>query len=75
MINDIQKFLRSNENIDEYETNQYFIGIKYLFHSFAITNWFSTNFSSNNYTDYNRIIIKHYINYYVTYWYHRNEIA
>ena len=49
--------------------------MKYLFHRYAIKNWFGTNFSTNKYTEYNRIIIKHYIKFYVNCQYYRNEIT
>ena len=75
MINDIRKYLKGNEDNDEYETNQYFVGIKYLFRRFAIKNWYGTDFSSNMFVEYNRIMIKHCMNFYVTCWYYRNEMA
>ena len=37
--------------------------------------WFRTNFSTNEYMEYNRIIIKYYMNFYINCWYHRNEIT
>ena len=66
MINNIQKYLRGNEDNDEYEANQYFVGMKYLFRGFAIKNWYGTNFSSNIFVEYNRIVIKYCMNFYVT---------
>ena len=74
-INDIRRFLQSQEDEEEYKTNKYFIRIEYLFHGLVIKSWFRTNFSSNEYTEYNRIIIKHYMNFYVNCWYYRNEVA
>ena len=75
LINRIWKYLKGNEDNDEYETNQYFVGMKYLFCRFAIKSWYRTNFSSSKYVDYNRIVIKHYMNFYVTCQYYRNEIV
>ena len=49
--------------------------MEYLFHRFAIKSWFRTNFSSNEYTEYKRIIIKHCINFYNNCQYYRNEVA
>ena len=65
MIGDIWKFLYGVKN--KYETNQRYIEMKYLFRGLAITNWTETNFGMSEYTDYNRIIIKYCMNYYIEY--------
>ena len=49
--------------------------MKYLFRGYAITNQMEINFSSNKYTNYNRIINKYYVNYCALYQKHQNEIA
>ena len=66
MINDIRAFLNQSEG--DYKTNQSFIGIKYLFRDFAITNQYETNFNTSKYTKYNRIIKNYYMKYYISYW-------
>ena len=68
MINDIRAFLNQLEG--DYKTNQSFMGMKYLFRGFAITNWYQINFNTSKYTNYNRIINKHYMKYYILYWKH-----
>ena len=73
MINNIRKFLRMDE--DNYKTNQYYLGMKYYFRGYANTNQMEKNFSSNKYTDYNRIINKYCMNYYMSYQKYWNEIA
>ena len=73
MINDIRAFLNQSEG--DYKTSQSFIGMKYLFRSFAITNWYETNFNISKYTNYNRIINKYCMKYYILCWKHQNEIA
>ena len=65
MINDLRKFLRMDK--DNYEINQDYLRIKYLFRGYVITNQAEINFSSNKYTDYNRITNKHCTNYCVLY--------
>ena len=45
--------------------------MKYLFRGYIIMNWMEINFSSNKYTNYNRIINKYCMNYYIScqkYW-------
>ena len=37
MVNDIQKYLWGVQDNNEYQTNQYFIGMKQLFREFTIT--------------------------------------
>ena len=75
IINDIWKFLRANVDEDEHETNQNFIRMKYLFCGFIIKSWFDKDFRLNNFTEYNRIVIKHCMNYYVQYCYNRNDFT
>jgi len=47
--------------------------MKQLFQGYTIIAWHGTNFSTNKFTDYNRVILKHYMNYYIKYWHHRNK--
>ena len=63
MINDIRDFLNQSEG--DYKTNQSFIGMKYLFRGFVITNLYKTNFNTSKYIKYNQIINKHYMKYYI----------
>ena len=49
--------------------------MKWLFRGIIIRAWFGTNFGVTKYGSYNRIIIRHYLNYYWTCWLHRNEVA
>ena len=74
MIYDIWVFLCNGEE-DEYKTNQNFIGMKYLFCGFIITNWYIVNFSTLKYTEFNRIINKYYMNYCTYCWKYWNDIA
>ena len=73
IIGNIRKFLCRVE--DKCETNQHYIGMQYLFRGLTITNWTETNFRTSEYADYNRIMIKHCMNYYVEYWKHRCDVA
>ena len=72
MIEDIQKFLQNRD--EEYETNKFRVGMKYLFRDFMIRVWTSTNFNIKHYMEYNRVLIKQYIEYYRLCWEHRNKI-
>ena len=54
MIEDIQKFLQEET---DFETNQQYIGMKYLFRGFMIKSQMGANFNMNQYTNYNRILI------------------
>ena len=74
MVNDIRVYLRNGDE-DHYKTNQNFIGIKYLFHGFAITNWHEANFSTSKYAEFNQVTNKHCMSYYIPCWKHRNNIA
>ena len=72
IIEDIRKFLYNRE--EEYKTNQFVLGMKYLFRGFAIRAQMGSNFNINQYTDYNSVLIKYCIEYYRLCWEHRNQI-
>ena len=56
------------------ETNQMVIGMKYLFRGFVIKKWTRIDFSfSMKYVELNKIVIAHYMNFYLKYWEDRNE--
>ena len=57
----------------EYKTNQFRIGMKYIFQGIVIKAWMGTNFGTTKYTELNRIIIKYYMNFYYEYWLDRCE--
>ena len=69
MVNDIQVFIVSDENI--FETNQQYIRMRELFWEFIIKVWFRTDFTQKN-EDCNRITIKECIKYYIKCWQYRN---
>ena len=66
IIEDILRYFDSKEE-EEYETNQYIIGMRYLFRGYAVKSWKGINFAYNNYTKLNKILIKHCIYYYKKY--------
>ena len=57
---------------DKHDTNQYFIGMKYLFQGFPVKVWKGTNFAEGEYKKMNKIFARHCINYYKECWDHRN---
>ena len=72
MINDIRRFLKQEEK--EMEINQMVIGMKYLFRGFVIKKWSGTDFSfSMKYIELNKVVIVHYMNFYLKCWEDRNE--
>ena len=73
MIKDIRQFMK-NEEEEDFETNQSFIGMKQLFRGIIIRAWFGTNFEMNKYVEYNKIIVQYCMKYYWQCWIDRNEI-
>ena len=73
MIEDILRYFDGEEE-EEYKTNQYMIGMRYLFRGYVVKSQKSVNFAHNNYTKLNKILIKHCIYYYKKYQDHRNEM-
>ena len=61
---DILLYLNSKDE-DEYETNQIHLGMKNIFRGYIVSNQYDTNFSKAKYSECNRVIIKHSINYYM----------
>ena len=61
------------EDLDDFETNQQVIGMKYLFRGFSIKAWKRTNVDENKHTTCNRIVNQHCMNYYYKCWKDRNE--
>ena len=70
MVNDIQVFIVSDENI--FETNQQYIRMRELFWEFIIKVWFRTDFTQKKNEDCNRITVKECIKYYIKCWQYRN---
>ena len=62
LIEGIRKFMRGDS--EDFETKQQVIGMKHLFRVFSIKAWKETDFSCDKHTVYNRIVNKHYMNYY-----------
>ena len=63
MIEDILQYLHDDES-DEYDTFQSFLGIKYLFHQFVSKIWVNIDFSSDKYYQIHKILIKYCVMYY-----------
>ena len=73
MCEDILNYLENGDQ-DDYETNQYMVGMMELFRGHIVKVWTGVHFSQNKYQVFNRIIIKHCILYYDKCWKDRNEI-
>ena len=52
---DILRYLENEEN-EEYETNQYLIGMKKLFRGHAVKSWKGVDFSTIKYKEANKIV-------------------
>ena len=64
------KFLR--EDLEDFETNQQEIGMKYLFRGLSIEAWKVIDVSINECIDYNRIVNQHCTKCYCKCWKDRN---
>ena len=71
IIEDIRKFMR--DEVDNYNTNQQIIGMKHLFRGFSVKAWKGAQFNNNKYTNLNRILNQHCMEYYCKCWKDRNE--
>ena len=67
LVEDILRYFDDKED-EEYETNQYFIGMKNLFRGCVIKSWTGVNFSGNKYRKLNKIVAKHCAEYYDKCW-------
>ena len=56
------------EDLEDFETNQQPIVMKYLFRGFLIKAWKPTEFSGDKHTRCNKIVNHHCMNYYCKYW-------
>ena len=72
VVEDTRRLLRNNG--EEIASNQGMLSMKYLFRGISIRDWFSVSFGMNKYIQLNRIINKHYVNFYILYWQHRNNV-
>jgi hypothetical protein len=72
VVEDIRRLLRNND--EEIASNQGMLSMKYLFRGISIRDWFSMSFGMNKYIQLNYIINKHYMNFYILYWQHRNNV-
>ena len=70
-VEDIVRYLEEEE--DEYETNQYLIGMKELFRGYVVAMWEGTNVNSKKFKTMNKIVVKRCVEHYVKCWKHRNE--
>ena len=62
-----------NGDEEEYATNQLVVGMSYFFRGFITKVWKGVNFSSENYRQLNKIVIRHCVQYYKLCWDNRNE--
>jgi len=71
-VEDILRYLE-NEQEEEYEMNQQYVGMRELFRGFVVIDWEGTNFGSRKYRKVNKIIVQRCVEYYYECWKHRNE--
>ena len=72
-VEDILQYLENKEE-EEYETNQYLVGIQELFRGYVIVVWEGIELSSKKYSILNEIVAKKCMEFYVKCWKQRNEI-
>ena len=64
LINDGIKFMREDEDEDDYETNQQIIVMKHLFRGFSVKVWEGAQEDKKKYANLNRIVNQHYMVHY-----------
>ena len=70
---DIVRYLEYEEDEDEYETNQWLIGMKELFRGYIVKVWFGININSDIYRALNKVVVRKCVEFYVKCWKYRNE--
>ena len=74
ILEDIITFFdNGEEEEDEFETCQQYIGMKELFRGYVVRNWKETNFNTTKYAELNKILVWNVVLFYNKCWLHRNE--
>ena len=71
-VEDILRYLE-NEQEEEYEMNQQYVGMQELFRGYIVIDWEGTNFGNKKYKKLNKIIVKRCVEFYDACWKHRND--
>ena len=71
-VEDILRYLE-NEEEEDFETNQQYVGMQELFRGYIVIDWEGTNLGTKKYEDLNKILVKRCIEHYDKCWKHRNE--
>ena len=69
---DILRYLE-NDTEEEYETNQYHVGMDELFRGYAIIDWKEANIRCKKYAKLNKILVRNCVKHYNECWKDRNE--
>ena len=69
---DILRYLE-NDVEEEYETNQYHVGMSELFRGYVVLDWKDANFDCRKYSKLNKIIVRNSVTFYNECWKDRNE--
>ena len=72
IIEDILNFIE-DDNDNEYETNQYMVGMANLFRGYTVKVWKGVKFHKDKYRKLNKILTKYFIMYYTKCWKDRND--
>ena len=67
---DIEKYLNSD---NKFKTSQDIAGFKFLFRKYIIKDFFRNNEEYTVFFEFNKIIVKYSVEYYLKYWEQRNE--
>ena len=74
MLEDIVTFFdNGEEEEDEFEICQQYIGMKELFRGYVVRNQKEANFNTTKYTELNKILVQNTVLFYNKCWLYRNE--
>ena len=59
------KYVLEYDKDEDYETNQYLLGIKELFQGYVVKVWIGVNISSDKYRKLNKIVVRKCVEFYV----------
>ena len=71
-VDDMLKCIENDEK-EDYETNQQYVGMQELFCGHAVIDWEGTILNTKKFKKLNKIIVRKCVEFHVKYWEERNE--
>ena len=71
-VEDILRYIE-DENEEDYETNQYLVGMMELFRGYVVVDWEGANVNDDKFRVLNIIVVKQCVEFYMKCWKHRNQ--